>query len=48
MMEKNDNLFAHKGCGRPSVKEAAQLYLYGKLKEDLQQLRKDMSMQNGK
>ena len=48
MMDKRDNLFAHIGRGRPSIERAKQLRLHGELKEELQQLRKDMSMQNGK
>ena len=47
MMDKSDNLFAHKGRGWPSVKKSKQLFLHGDLKQHLQQLRKDMNMQNG-
>ena len=46
MMDKSDNLFAHKGRVRPSVSQSKQLFLHGELKQELNQLRKDMSMMN--
>ena len=48
MMDKKDNLYAQKGRGRPSLQQTEQLLLHGELKDELKQLRKDMSMQNGK
>ena len=48
MMDKNDNLFAIKGRGRPSKEQTEQLVLHGELKNEIKTIRKDMSMQNGK
>ena len=46
-MDKKDNLYAQKGRGRFSKEQMEQLFLHGKLKDKLKQLRKDISMQNG-
>ena len=47
MMDKDDNLFSKKGRGRPNAEQTEQLFLHGELKQEIKQLRKDMSMQNG-
>ena len=44
MMDKNDNLYAQKGRGRPSKEQREQLFLRGELKDELKQLRRDMFM----
>ena len=46
MMDKNDNLYAQKGRGRPSKQQSEQLFLHRELKDELKQLRKDMTIQN--
>ena len=47
MMDKNDNLYAQNGRGRPSKEQTEQLFLHGELKDELKQRRRDMSIQNG-
>ena len=45
-MDKKDNRYAQKGRGRPSKQQSEQLFLHRELKDELKQLRKDMSIQN--
>ena len=47
MMDKNDNVFAQKCKGRPSLRQSEEIRMHGELRSELRQLRKDMSMENG-
>ena len=46
-MDRNDNLFAVRGRGRPSKEETEEIRLHGELKKTLPTLRKDMSVKDG-
>ena len=46
-MDKNDDVFAQKCRGRPSLRQSEELRTHGVLKSELCQLRKDLSMENG-
>ena len=46
MFDKKDRVFAHKSKGRPTLKQAEEIKIHGKLKSELRQLRKDFSMNN--
>ena len=47
MMDKNDNLFAVNGRGRPSKERTEELRIHGELKKDLASLRRDLNMKDG-
>ena len=47
MMDKNDNLFAVNGRGRPSKERTEELRIHGELKKDLASLRRELNMKDG-
>ena len=46
-MDKNDNLFAVNGRGRPSKERTEKIRLHGELKKDLASLWKNLNMKDG-